>query len=79
MKIDQLERLLNTACEIIIELEADLAGLLSDEDKVRIEALFQEIKYSDELDSEMSYTEEDSIVNGDTEAQDWDKFKEGKI
>ena len=34
--------------------------------KIRIDALFNEIKYSDKLDA-------------DTEAQDWDTFGEHKI
>ena len=58
----QLETLLNTACEIIVNLE----GFADDELTQRIDTLFNEIKYSDQLDADM-------------QAQDWDVFGEGKI
>lgn len=58
----QLETLLNTACEIIVSLE----GYADDELTQRIDTLFNEIKYSDQLDADM-------------QAQDWDVFGEGKI
>lgn len=68
MKKEQLERLLNTACEIITDLEDFYFYHHKDDEgmKIRIDALFNEIKYSDKLDA-------------DTEAQDWDTFGEHKI
>jgi len=68
MTKEQLERLLNTACEIITSLEDSYFYHHSgDEDmKIRIDALFNEIKHSDQLDADM-------------EAQAWDVFGEGKI
>lgn len=68
-KIQQkhLERLLNTACEIISSLEHT-----ADKDlRKNIDALFNEINYSDYLDSEMK--------DPDQEAQDWDTFGKNKI
>ena len=58
----QLNRLLNTACEIIMSLEHHANGYIAN----KIEVLFEEIKYSDNLDADM-------------EAQDWETFKENKI
>lgn len=58
----QLNRLLNTACEIIMSLEHHADTYTTN----KIEVLFQEIKYSDNLDADM-------------EAQDWETFKENKI
>lgn len=60
----QLQRLLNEACELLIIFED--GNLANDEDKKRIDAIFNEIKYSDNLDADM-------------EAQDWDSFGENKI
>lgn len=85
----QLNRLLNTACEIIMSLEHHADTYTAN----KIEVLFQEIKYSDNLDEEIEpeydgagFTEDDRIVNGqyinldaDMEAQDWETFKENKI
>lgn len=68
MTKETLTRLLNEACELLIIFED--SDYSTTEDKVRIAAIFDEIKYSDELDQEMS---------GDDEAQDWDTFKEQKI
>lgn len=49
MKVEQLERLLNNACEIIISLEH-----YADESLIKdIDALFNEIKYADEIDDEI--------------------------
>jgi len=62
MNIEQLNRLLNVACEIITSLEQYADDSLRDD----IDALFNEIRYSDELDADM-------------EAQDWHTFKENKI
>ena len=64
-----LERLLNDACELLTQLEH-----YADFNQVKkIDALFNEIYYSDELDYEMSN------MNADAEAQDWSKFGEQKI
>jgi len=66
MKKEQLERLLNTACEIITELEHN-----ADEDQMkRIDAMFNEILYSDEIDRDM---------RADEQAQDWGTFEQNKI
>lgn len=62
MNKDQLNRLLNTACEIITALEGYADPQLAEE----IEAFFNEVKYSDDLDADM-------------EAQDWDTFGDKKI
>ena len=59
-------RLLDEACDIIMGLE-DLA---TPEQKERIEAMFNEIKYADRIDDEM---------RADLEAQDYDTFGESKI
>jgi hypothetical protein len=63
-----LERLLNEACELLIIFED--GNVANDEDKSRISAIFNEIKYSDKIDSEMQANEE---------AQDWDTFGPKKI
>lgn len=68
MTKETLTRLLNEACELLIIFED--SDYSTTEDKVRIAAIFDEIKYSDELDQEMS---------ADDEAQDWDTFKQEKI
>jgi len=65
----QLERLLNDACDIIIELEHNADA----EQRDMIEALFNEIKYSDKIDNEMK------LRSADNEAQDWDTFGDNKI
>ena len=64
MTSETLERLLNEACELLIIFED--SGMASTEDKIRINAIFDEIKYSDDIDADM-------------EAQDWEKFKNNKI
>jgi hypothetical protein len=69
MTKEQLERLLNTACEIIVELEHNADA----EQREIIEALFNEIKYSEELDEEMK------ARAADDEAQSYDVFKDKKI
>jgi hypothetical protein len=63
-----LERLLNTACEFIIELEVHANESL----KKDIEVFFNEIKYSDEIGYEMN-------LSADEEAQDWNTFYNNKI
>ncbi len=65
-----LERLLNEACELLIIFED--GNIVSAEDKARIQAIFNEIKYSEEIDSEMN-------LSADSQAQDWDTFGENKI
>ena len=56
MKNKQLNRLLNTACEIITSLEHN-----ADDDLMKtIDAMFNEIKYSDRIDDEMKVEEDDS-------------------
>ena len=68
MTKETLERLLNEACELLIIFEDN--NLANDKDKVRIAAIFNEIKYADKINSEMSANEE---------SQDWDTFGEQKI
>ena len=70
----QLNRLLNTACEIITSLES----YADDELKQEIEAMFFEILSSDELDDEIKINYSDNL-DADMEAQDWETFKENKI
>jgi hypothetical protein len=76
MKKKQLNRLLNTACEIITELEHNADA---DQQK-KIDALFNEIKYSDELDEEMQKNQVDEIRRlnqADWDAQDtWKQIKD---
>jgi hypothetical protein len=62
MKIEQLNDCLDRALNIIISLEQ----YASEETAKDIEALFQEIKYADDIDADM-------------EAQDFDKFGTNKI
>jgi hypothetical protein len=62
MKIEQLNDCLDRALNIIISLEQHA----SEETAKDIEALFQEIKYSDDIDADM-------------EAQDFDTFGQNKI
>lgn len=61
MTKETLERLLNEACELLIIFED--GNVATDEDKSRIETLFNEIKYADEIDSEMN-------LSANEEAQD---------
>jgi hypothetical protein len=70
MKKEQLNRLLNTACEIISALEGHADDLL----KKEIDALFNEIVYSEDIDDEMRIN-----YSADDEAQDWDVFGDDKI
>ena len=70
MTKETLERLLNEACELLIIFED--GNVANDEDKSRISAIFNEIKYSDEIDSEMQ-----AIAN--EEVQDWNTFGKNKI
>jgi hypothetical protein len=70
MTKETLERLLNEACELLIIFED--SNVANDEDKSRISAIFNEIKYSDKIDSEMQ-------ARADEEAQDWNVFGKNKI
>lgn len=49
-KIEQLNFLLNKACELLTILEEHAEGTLRNE----VDAFFNEVKYSDELDHEMN-------------------------
>ena len=49
MKTEQLNRLLNTACKIITQLEHNADA----EQAKKINAMFDEIKYADKIDEEM--------------------------
>ena len=70
MTKETLERLLNEACELLIVFED--GNIANDDDKGRISAIFNEIKYADKIDSEMS-------ISADEESQDWDTFGKNKI
>jgi hypothetical protein len=70
MTKETLERLLNEACELLIVFEDSNAS--TSEDKLRIAAIFDEIKYSDRL-------ELDEAMSADDEAQDWNTFNKEKI
>lgn len=70
---EQLNRLLNTACEIIIELEHNA----DDEQQKRINAMFDEIKYTEDIDEEINL--QDDNLKADLEAQDYDVFGNNKI
>ena len=70
MTKETLERLLNEACELLIIFEN--GNVANDEDKSRISAIFNEIKYSDEIDSEMQ-------ARANEEVQDWNTFGKNKI
>ena len=69
MTKDQLNNYLERALNIIITLEE----YASEELALDIETLFQEIKYSDDVDYEIQ------SLNADIEAQDFDKFGKNKI
>ena len=68
MSIETLQRLLNEACELLIIFED--SGIASEEQMLKISAIFDEIKYSDKIDEEMSANQE---------SQDWDTFGKNKI
>ena len=70
MTKETLERLLNEACELLIIFED--GNVANDEDRERISAIFNEIKYANRIDSEMNLSAND-------EAQDWDTFGKNKI
>jgi hypothetical protein len=70
MKKETLERLLNNACELLIIFEDSDSA--TQEDKDKIDAIFNEIKYADSIDDEIR-------MSADDEAQDFDTFGEDKI
>ena len=70
MKKETLERLLNNACELLIIFED--SGFATQEDKDKIDAIFNEIKYADSIDDEIR-------MSADDEVQDFDTFGEHKI
>lgn len=70
MKKETLERLLNNACELLIIFED--SGSATQEDKDKIDAIFNEIKYADSIDDEIR-------MSADDEVQDFDTFGEHKI
>ncbi len=56
MKKEILERLLNNACELLIIFED--SGFATQEDKHKIEAIFNEMKYSERIDDEIRMSAE---------------------
>ena len=70
MTKETLERLLNEACELLIIFED--GNIVNENDKTRISAIFNEIKYADKIDSEIH-------LSADEEVQDWDTFGKDKI
>jgi hypothetical protein len=70
MKKETLERLLNNACELLIIFEDSNSA--TQEDKDKIDAIFNEIKYADSIDDEIR-------MSADDEVQDFDTFGEHKI
>lgn len=56
MTKEDTERLLNEACELLIIFED--GNVANDEDKKRIKAIFDEIKYSDDIDDEIKLSSE---------------------
>jgi len=65
-----LERLLNNACELLIIFENSNSA--TQEDKDKIDVIFNEIKYADSIDDEIR-------MSADDEAQDFNTFGEHKI
>jgi len=70
MKTEQLQRLLNTACDIITSLEHHADESLQKD----INALFDEIIASDDIEDEIRVN-----YSADDEAQDWNIFNKNKI
>jgi len=70
MTKEQLNRLLNTACEIITALE----GYADESLQKDIDAFFNEIVYSNDIDDEIRIN-----YSADDQAQDWDVFGKNKI
>ena len=54
MTTENLERLLNQACELLIIFEDSSSA--TQEDKDKISAIFNEIKYADDIDDELALT-----------------------
>lgn len=81
MTTENLERLLNEACQLLIIFEN--SNTCTEQDKNRISAIFNELKYADDIDDELAltYTEwlESSSYRADNEVQDWDMFGKDKI
>jgi len=73
MELERLNRLLNTACEIITQLEHNADA----EQQEMIDAMFNEIKYADDIDDQIKLQEDNS--KADLEAQDYDVFGKNKI
>ena len=73
-----LERLLNEACELLIIFED--SNLINNNNKSRINAIFTEIRYADEINDELALTLSERIdKHPDDEAQDWNFFGTHKI
>jgi hypothetical protein len=70
MKTEQLQRLLNTACDIITSLEHYADKTLQKD----INSLFDEIVASDDIEDEIRIN-----YSADDEAQDWNIFNKNKI
>jgi hypothetical protein len=70
MTKEQLNRLLNTACEIITSLE----GYADESLKKDIDVFFNEVNYSDDIDDEIRIN-----YSADDQVQDWDVFGNKKI
>lgn len=81
MSNENLARLLNEACELLILFED--GNIANEQDKKRIDALFMEIKYADEIDDELALTfsewQSKKQMMADEQAQDWELFKGKKI
>jgi len=54
MTRETLERLLNEACELLIIFED--SNIAKKKDKSRINAIFNEIKFADDIDNELALT-----------------------
>lgn len=75
MKQQRLNELFDNALNIIMALEHHADDNLKSE----IDALFNEVRYSDEVDSEMDLIQHNSMTDPDLEAQDWNTFGKNKI
>ena len=53
MKQEVLERLLSESCDLLVAFKNEEKP--SPEDKLRIQAIFDEIKYSDKIDEEVNF------------------------
>jgi hypothetical protein len=78
MTTENLERLLSEACQLLIIFEN--SNICTEEDKNKILAIFNEIKYADDIDDELALTyTEWSDRKADDEIQDWDINEKNKI